>query len=318
MTPASRLVRFLGDWFQARRRRGTTSLVEGRRRFVCGGIRWQNARPYTFAWRTAHLLHRPHPNPHAPVSVAAAARRRGDSAWERTTVRPASGVQPTPIERALPRRYQQTGMRHGGAIRAGRWPSATPCSRSSLRCWCSIWSRQIGCPAACSRGSWIAGRPARPTPRPTPPPRRRGLINHARRFSPHLGMDRGLDMEHPAVLFATGLLPFPTAVLAQALGAGTPRTSGSLGGLYGAIGATGAELLLFFQCMSAIRRCSWTQLNMPFCRGARPDRQRLVSRRRTPRRCRVAAPGAGDLLSACRSSTHHERRVTGGWLAPPP
>ena len=40
-----------------------------------------------------------------------------------------------------------------------------------------------------------------------------------------------------AVLFATGLLPFPTAVLAQALGAGNLADERIAVGLYGAIGA---------------------------------------------------------------------------------
>ena len=54
-----------------------------------------------------------------------------------------------------------------------------------------------------------------------------------------------------AVLFATGLLPFPTAVLAQALGAGNLADERIAVGLYGAIGAlTTLSWLLFFQYMS--------------------------------------------------------------------
>jgi uncharacterized membrane protein len=64
-------------------------------------------------------------------------------------------------------------------------------------------------------------------------------------------MDRGLMWSNLAVLFATGLLPFPTAVLAQALGAGNLADERIAVGLYGAIGAlTTLSWLLFFQYMS--------------------------------------------------------------------
>jgi uncharacterized membrane protein len=76
-------------------------------------------------------------------------------------------------------------------------------------------------------------------------------INHAAAFRHIRGMDRGLMWSNLAVLFATGPLPFPTAVLAQALGAGNLADERIAVGLYGAIGAlTTLSWLLFFQCMS--------------------------------------------------------------------
>jgi uncharacterized membrane protein len=76
-------------------------------------------------------------------------------------------------------------------------------------------------------------------------------INHAAAFRHIRGMDRGLMWSNLAVLFATGLLPLPTAVLAQALGAGNLADERIAVGLYGAIGAlTTLSWLLFFQYMS--------------------------------------------------------------------
>jgi hypothetical protein len=63
-------------------------------------------------------------------------------------------------------------------------------------------------------------------------------------------MDRGLTWSNLAVLFTTGLLPFPTAVLAQAMGAGKLADEQVAVGLYGAMGAlTSLSWLLFFRYM---------------------------------------------------------------------
>jgi uncharacterized membrane protein len=76
-------------------------------------------------------------------------------------------------------------------------------------------------------------------------------INHAAAFRHIRWMDRGLNWINLAVLFATGLLPFPTAVLAQAMGAGNLADEQVAVALYGAIGAlTTLSWLLFFQYLS--------------------------------------------------------------------
>lgn len=76
-------------------------------------------------------------------------------------------------------------------------------------------------------------------------------INHAAAFRHIRWMDRGLNWTNLAVLFTTGLLPFPTAVLAQAMGAGNLADERSAVALYGALGAlTTLSWLLFFQYLS--------------------------------------------------------------------
>jgi uncharacterized membrane protein len=76
-------------------------------------------------------------------------------------------------------------------------------------------------------------------------------INHAAAFRHIRRMDRGLNWSNLAVLFATGLLPFPTAVLAQAMGTGNLADERIAVGLYSAIGAlTTLSWLLFFHYMS--------------------------------------------------------------------
>jgi uncharacterized membrane protein len=76
-------------------------------------------------------------------------------------------------------------------------------------------------------------------------------LNHAAAFRHIRWLDRGLTWINLAVLFTTGLLPFPTAVLAQAMGAGNLADERIAVGLYGAIGAlTTLSWLLFFQYAS--------------------------------------------------------------------
>lgn len=76
-------------------------------------------------------------------------------------------------------------------------------------------------------------------------------INHAAAFRHIRWMDRGLQWTNLAVLFATGLLPFPTAVVARAIGAGNLGDERIAAGLYGAIGAlTTLSWLLFFRYMN--------------------------------------------------------------------
>jgi uncharacterized membrane protein len=75
-------------------------------------------------------------------------------------------------------------------------------------------------------------------------------INHAAAFRHIRRMDRGLHWINLAVLFATGLLPFPTAVLAQAMAAGNLADERIAAGVYGAIGAlTTLSWLLLFRYM---------------------------------------------------------------------
>jgi uncharacterized membrane protein len=77
-------------------------------------------------------------------------------------------------------------------------------------------------------------------------------INHAAAFRHIRRMDRALHWINLAVLFATGLLPFPTAVLARAMGAGNLADERIAVGLYGAIGAlTTLSWLLFFRYMNS-------------------------------------------------------------------
>ena len=71
-----------------------------------------------------------------------------------------------------------------------------------------------------------------------------------------------------AVLFATGLLPFPTAVLAQALGAGNLADE-RIVGLYGAIGDH-AELAALLPCMSRHPALLVDATNMPFLPASAP------------------------------------------------
>jgi TMEM175 potassium channel family protein len=76
-------------------------------------------------------------------------------------------------------------------------------------------------------------------------------INHAAAFRHIRRVDRGLNWINLAVLFTTGLLPFPTAVLARAMGAGDLADERIAVGLYGALGAlTTLSWLLFFHYMN--------------------------------------------------------------------
>jgi uncharacterized membrane protein len=73
-------------------------------------------------------------------------------------------------------------------------------------------------------------------------------LNHVAAFRHIRWMDRGLQWSNLAVLFTTGLLPFPTSVLAQAMGAGNLADERVAAGLYGVLGAlTTLSWLLFFQ-----------------------------------------------------------------------
>jgi uncharacterized membrane protein len=76
-------------------------------------------------------------------------------------------------------------------------------------------------------------------------------MNHAAAFRHIRWMDRGLTWINLAVLFTTGLLPFPTAVLARAMGAGSLADERIAVGLYGALGVlTTLSWLLFFNYMN--------------------------------------------------------------------
>lgn len=76
-------------------------------------------------------------------------------------------------------------------------------------------------------------------------------LNHAAAFRHIRRIDRGLNWINLAVLFTTGLLPFPTAVLARAMGAGNVADERIAVGLYGVVGAlTTLSWLLFFQYMN--------------------------------------------------------------------
>ena len=61
--------------------------------------------------------------------------------------------------------------------------------------------------------------------------------NHKAAFRRIRAIDRGLHWANLGVLFATGLLPFPTAVVADAIQAGDPADSRTAVGLYALIGA---------------------------------------------------------------------------------
>jgi uncharacterized membrane protein len=61
--------------------------------------------------------------------------------------------------------------------------------------------------------------------------------NHKAAFRRIRAIDRGLHWANLGILFATGLLPFPTAVLADALQASDPADSRTAVGLYALIGA---------------------------------------------------------------------------------
>jgi len=76
-------------------------------------------------------------------------------------------------------------------------------------------------------------------------------MNHAAAFRHIRWMDRRLTWINLAVLFTTGLLPFPTAVLARAMGAGSLADERIAVGLYGALGVlTTLSWLLFFHYMN--------------------------------------------------------------------
>jgi uncharacterized membrane protein len=76
-------------------------------------------------------------------------------------------------------------------------------------------------------------------------------LNHTTAFRHVRWMDRGLQWSNLAVLFTTGLLPFPTAVLAQAMGVGNLADERIAAGMYGAIGAlAGLSWLLLLRYMS--------------------------------------------------------------------
>lgn len=76
-------------------------------------------------------------------------------------------------------------------------------------------------------------------------------LTHVAAFDHIRHMDDGMLWCNLAVLFTTGLLPFPTAVLAQAMGSGSLADEQTAVALYGAIGAlTTLSWLLFFQYMS--------------------------------------------------------------------
>jgi uncharacterized membrane protein len=74
-----------------------------------------------------------------------------------------------------------------------------------------------------------------------------GWMNHKAVFHHVRRMDWGLNWGNMAVLFSTGLLPFPTAVMARAVGAGNLADERTAVGLYAAISvlATLTWLLLF-------------------------------------------------------------------------
>jgi uncharacterized membrane protein len=67
-------------------------------------------------------------------------------------------------------------------------------------------------------------------------------------------MDSGLQWVNLAVLFTTGLLPFPTAVMAEAIGAGNLADEQTAVGLYALIGTLlCVSWLLFFHYLSQHR-----------------------------------------------------------------
>jgi uncharacterized membrane protein len=76
-------------------------------------------------------------------------------------------------------------------------------------------------------------------------------LTHVSAFDHIRHMDDGMQWCNLAVLLTTGLLPFPTAVLAQAIGSGSLVDERVAVGLYGALGAlTTLSWLIFFQYMS--------------------------------------------------------------------
>ena len=76
-------------------------------------------------------------------------------------------------------------------------------------------------------------------------------LTHVSAFDHIRHMDVGMQWCNLAVLFTTGLLPLPTAVLARAIGSGSLADERVAVGLYGALGAlTTLSWLLFFQYMS--------------------------------------------------------------------
>lgn len=76
-------------------------------------------------------------------------------------------------------------------------------------------------------------------------------LTHVSAFDHIRRMDDGMQWCNLAVLLTTGLLPFPTAVLAQAIGSGSLADERVAVGLYGALGAlTTLSWLLFFQYLS--------------------------------------------------------------------
>ena len=73
-------------------------------------------------------------------------------------------------------------------------------------------------------------------------------LTHVSAFNHIRQMDYALLWHNLAILFTTGLLPFPTAVLAQAMSSGNLADERTAVGLYGVIGAlTTLSWLLFYQ-----------------------------------------------------------------------
>ena len=76
-------------------------------------------------------------------------------------------------------------------------------------------------------------------------------LTHVSAFDHIQHMDDGMQWCNLAVLLTTVLLPFPTAVLAQAIGSGSLADERVAVGLYGVLGAlTTLSWLVFFQYMS--------------------------------------------------------------------
>ncbi len=76
-------------------------------------------------------------------------------------------------------------------------------------------------------------------------------LSHVSVFDHIKRMDDGLQWCNLAILITTGLLPFPTAVLAQAIGSGSLADERVAVALYGALGVlTTLSWLLFFQYLS--------------------------------------------------------------------
>jgi uncharacterized membrane protein len=76
-------------------------------------------------------------------------------------------------------------------------------------------------------------------------------LTHVSAFGHVRQMDYRLQWCNLAILFTTGLLPFPTAVLAQAMSSGNLADERVAVGLYGVIGAlTTLSWLLFYQYLS--------------------------------------------------------------------